>query len=319
MIKVSIIIPVYNVEKYIERCLRSVISQTYSSIECIIVNDGTPDRSFEIAKNFVNKYNRKGKSNVDFILVEHDHNKGLSEARNTGVKASTGEYVYFLDSDDAIPDNAIKDLVQVTEKKDKPDIVYGHTLALDSMGNAKPFESKDILPTMTSNKDILKGNLYDKWPRIACNKLIKKSIFTVLGIWFYPNILHEDELWTFEVSTAIETMFFCPKITYIYYVGDNNSISRRPPIERDFKDNITILEIKASYLDKVSCQEELANNIYDLSFILYYSLVRLHFPKEFRKECRKRLYKIIKYLTEKMNTTHLSTKWYAKLCWLLIR
>ena len=141
MIKVSIIIPVYNVEKYIERCLRSVISQTYSNIECILVNDGTPDRSFEIAKEFINKYNHKEKSNIDFILIEHEHNKGLSEARNTGVRASTGEYVYFLDSDDAIMPEAIKDLVQTVERNKRPDVIYGSTLLIDSK-EQKPVESE---------------------------------------------------------------------------------------------------------------------------------------------------------------------------------
>ena len=91
-IKVSIVIPVYKVEKYIDCCLRSVFNQTYANIECIIVNDCTPDGSFVKVKKLIETY----EGNVDFILLEHRQNEGLSQARNTGVNNSTGDYIYFF-------------------------------------------------------------------------------------------------------------------------------------------------------------------------------------------------------------------------------
>lgn len=313
MIKVSIVVPVYKVEKYIIRCLHSVVSQTYHNIECIIVNDSTPDRSFDIAQAFV-----KDHSDIDFRFAQHDKNKGLSEARNTGVRIATGDYVYFLDSDDAISPSAIEDLVAVAEANNKPDIVYGHTIAIDDDGKRHPFEPDTLLPSMTDNRDILLGNLYNLWPRIACNKLVLRTVFTDLGKWFCPGLLHEDELWTFEVATAINTMIFCPKVTYIYYVGDKDSITRSAPSERDFRDNISILERKLTYIQSSSCPHEVAENVYNLSYLFYYSIVQLHFRKSFRKECRLRLHRIINSANSSGNW-RLRTKWHAKLVWFAIR
>ena len=97
--KVSIIIPVYNVSAYIERCVKSVMKQTYSGdIECILVNDATPDDSIDIAKRLIADYNGP----IQFRILNHEHNKGFSATRNTGIDAATGDYLYFFDSDDEI-------------------------------------------------------------------------------------------------------------------------------------------------------------------------------------------------------------------------
>lgn len=108
MVKFSIIIPVYNVEKYIKRCLDSVIAQTYKNYEVIVVNDGTKDNSMEIVKGYD-------------VKIINQENKGLSEARNTGVKNSSGEYIIFLDSDDYIEKDLLKEINN--SLKNKPDLV----------------------------------------------------------------------------------------------------------------------------------------------------------------------------------------------------
>lgn len=312
--RVSIIVPVYKVERYVERCLQSVTAQTYEDIECICVNDGTPDNSFEVVKRFVAEHGSENKK-ISFILVEHDQNKGLSEARNTGIRQASGDYVFFLDSDDALPPNAVSSLVASAIDNGLPDIVYGHTIAINNNGERAFFEPDDM-SSFTDEKSILVGRLNNTWPGIACNKLVKRSLFIEKGIWFSPGLLHEDELWCFEVSTVIETLIYCPNVTYIYYIGDTDSISRRGASEKDFRDNITILERKLSYMDKVCAPEELAQNVYNLSYLFYLSLVRLHFPRPFRKECHKRLAAIIK-AARKSGYGSLHTRWYARLAWML--
>ena len=103
--KITIVVPVYNVEPYIEDCLKSVAEQTYKGdIECIIVDDCTPDGSCAIIEHFINEYN----GSIDFKLLHHTKNRGLSAARNTGIGAATGEYIYFLDSDDEITPECIE-------------------------------------------------------------------------------------------------------------------------------------------------------------------------------------------------------------------
>lgn len=96
--KISIIVPIYNVEKYIKSCIDSIIQQDYPNIECIFVNDCTQDKSMIIVNNCLNKY----KGSIEFKIINHENNLGLSAARNTGVKRSTGDYLYFLDSDDEL-------------------------------------------------------------------------------------------------------------------------------------------------------------------------------------------------------------------------
>jgi len=110
---VSIIIPVYNVSEYIERCLNSVMMQNYKHIEIVIVNDCTPDNSIEKVKSFLD-----ANTKYPVRLIHHDENLGLSAARNTGVKSASGEYVYFLDSDDEITPDCIYKLVNLIEKYD---------------------------------------------------------------------------------------------------------------------------------------------------------------------------------------------------------
>ena len=119
--KVSIIIPVYKVEEYIEDCILSVMSQTFlGGLECIIVDDCTPDNSIALIQKLIKDY----KGNIQFKIVHHKENKGLSSARNTGLKYAKGEYVYFLDSDDELYPTCIQDLALPLSKK-KYDFVIG--------------------------------------------------------------------------------------------------------------------------------------------------------------------------------------------------
>ena len=113
MTKVSIIIPVYNVEPYIEECLLSVSSQTMTEgVECIIVDDCGKDNSMSIAERFIEEYIGK----ISFSIIHHGSNRGLSAARNTGIKAAKGEYVYFLDSDDTITADCIQRMYAFIER-----------------------------------------------------------------------------------------------------------------------------------------------------------------------------------------------------------
>ena len=120
--RVSIIIPVYNVEPYIEECLQSVANQTMTEgVECIIVDDCGQDNSMEIVHSFVKNY----KGNVNFRVLYHGKNRGLSAARNTGIMAATGKYLYFLDSDDRISHECMKQFQQKIDKYGNVDLVHG--------------------------------------------------------------------------------------------------------------------------------------------------------------------------------------------------
>ena len=286
-IKVSIVIPVYKVEKYIERCLRSVFNQTYANIECIIVNDCTPDNSFIIAKELVESY----QGSIDFQFVEHKRNKGLSEARNTGIKKTTGHYYFFLDSDDAIPPTSIEKLVETALLNDCPEIVMGVTKGVDANGNNVEVSSAQT-KSFHDNASVLKGYVDNQWYIIACNKLIRRDIFAEYHTYFMPGITHEDVLWSFEISTYIKALILCNDVTYYYCIGDSNSISRSPWNAKRINDGISILEKKSSYIGKVSDDRLLTQHIKEESINLIYSLFRNDVSSNDMKQYIKRIKKI---------------------------
>ncbi len=283
-IKVSIVIPVYKVEKYIERCLRSVFNQTYANIECIIVNDCTPDNSFIIAKKIIESY----QDSIDFKFVEHEKNRGLSEARNTGIKMATGHYYFFLDSDDAIPPTSIEKLVETALLNDCPEIVMGVTKGVDANGNNVEVSSAQT-KSFHDNSEVFQGYLNNLWYVIACNKLVKKDIFTDHKTFFLPGITHEDVMWSFEISTYVNKIILCPFITYHYYIGDTDSISRSVWNAKRVNDSITILERKAIYLERVRDRKGLARHIKNEGINIVYSLFRNGFSNDEIKKFMKRI------------------------------
>ena len=119
-IKLSIVMPVYNTEKYVERCIESVLKQTYRNIELIIVDDCSPGKIKEIVKKYSNNDSR-------VQLISHEKNEGLFRARLTGAKCATGEYIAFIDSDDYVTSDYYHTLLEKAEEK-KADIVIGHTV-----------------------------------------------------------------------------------------------------------------------------------------------------------------------------------------------
>lgn len=116
--KVSIIIPVYNAEKHISKCIESLTNQTYKEIQIILINDGSTDKSGQICEAYAEKDNR--------IIVIHKENGGVSSARNIGLENSTGYYIMFVDSDDWIEEDAIKRLMQVQNKYSYDLIMFGY-------------------------------------------------------------------------------------------------------------------------------------------------------------------------------------------------
>lgn len=212
MYKLSIIIPIYNVENYLEECLDSVRNQTEKGFEVILVNDGSDDNSGVIAKRYADE-----NDNVKLIVQE---NKGLSEARNEGIKIAEGEYLIFLDSDDYLEKETISLLL---------DIVTRHKLDLLLFAGRKKYYTDCMLVKQEHfgyQHDILDGasglEVYEALQRnedyYSCVVLqcVKRSLLNEHNIRFYPNILHEDHLYTFQVFMAAENCGVISKELYNY-------------------------------------------------------------------------------------------------------
>lgn len=136
--KVSIIVPVYNAEPYILRCFDSMKNQTYTNIECIFVDDCSTDKSREIIKQQIAAYSGP----ITFKIIGNEENRGASTARNNGTYIATGDYIYYLDSDDEITENCIETLVNVAKKYPNAEIVQGNT---ETIPKLKPSDRKSVV------------------------------------------------------------------------------------------------------------------------------------------------------------------------------
>lgn len=220
--KVSIIIPVYNVSKYIERCLLSVLNQTWQDLEIIVVNDCTPDDSMEIAEQVL--LSHRHEKVVKYL--SHDKNRGLSAARNTGIVAAEGEYLYFLDSDDYIPEYGIELLVN-SALLECPDFVIGNYEVTGNNRWAPPLSL--TTGVYESNATIFANYVHEKWYVMAWNKLVNRSFLIHNELFFQEGIIHEDDLWSFKLACTARKMSVVNSTTYFYFMQPN-SIMRAPSI-----------------------------------------------------------------------------------------
>lgn len=211
MMKISVIIPVFNVEPYISACIESVLGQDYPDLEVIIVNDCTPDHSIDIATDIIGKHPRGACAHI----ISHSRNQGLSAARNTGIDAATGDYLYFLDGDDYLPHDALSRLSKPAIAHGGVDFVVGN---YDTVGASRPMLERLKLPDgiMTGNRAILHSLYREKWHVMACNSLIRAGFVSGNGLRFLPGLIHEDELWIYQMATCARSMGIVNAVTYHY-------------------------------------------------------------------------------------------------------
>lgn len=182
--KLSIIIPCYKVEQYLDQCIESVVAYKGNDIEIILVDDGSPDRVPQMCDDWAEKDHR--------IKVIHQQNGGLSVARNTGLEASCGEYLWFIDSDDWIKNSAIEKIILETKKNPDIDIIVT-PLEWTYDGNKKNWiDIKIKEDTFVSGQDYL--NRFKPTIGASPRNIIKRSVIDSAHIRFYPGIIHEDGL-----------------------------------------------------------------------------------------------------------------------------
>lgn len=237
--KISVIIPVYNVGKYVEECLRSVMDQSFGGeIECIVVDDCGTDNSMDLVRNMVADYSGP----IQFKIVGHDHNRGLSAARNTGIRNASGDYISFLDSDDCLLPGALAAMADVLKKHPGVDIVQG------DMWLKNPTRFMDFLcvspvlfPEYRSDRQWCSRNLLSEMPMTAWGKLIRRDFICDNDLYFCEDLLHEDDMWRVCASRHIGSVAFC--FTPVYYYRNDNagSIIHRKDKTRSFLSRIRIM------------------------------------------------------------------------------
>lgn len=226
MAKVSIIIPVYNVASYIEESLLSALNQTYDNIEYVIVDDCGTDNSISIVRMLQQNHPHK-----DIKIIHHTHNRGLSAARNTGLINATGEYIYFMDSDDTISHDCVEKHLAAIQKYDV-DFTDANVQVMG--GRQKLFNTIKSI-SLINTSDILIGYFAGDIHITAWNKLYKKEFITKNSIHFIEGLLHEDTIWTLDIARNARNVVMIPDVTYYYYIRGGSittSVSTKNIIKR---------------------------------------------------------------------------------------
>ena len=210
---ISVIVPVYGVEKYFEKCVSSICSQTYTNLEIILVDDGSPDRCPQICDMLASKDPR--------ILVIHKRNGGLSSARNAGMDACHGEYIGFVDSDDYLEADMYSDLYKAIKGKKH---ALGVTGIIVEDEGALISSRSNFDKTTESKKEYIKSLLLHKGDVSACSKLFPREMIGALR--FDESKLNEDLLFMFSMETKIDELVYTNKAGY-HYVCHPGSTSQK--------------------------------------------------------------------------------------------
>ena len=218
-IKISILVPVYNAERYIERCVCSLFEQTYTNIEFVFVNDNTHDKSIDILKNILERYPvRKSQTKI----INHSENLGVAVARNTLLDNATGDYVLWVDADDFIKKNTVEILVSKVETT-RADIVCFNTAWYTELKGAKIMpENKALTPY-----DFIQDVLNCKISPVLWGRLFKLSLFRKYDIKFIKGLnMGEDMLVLLKVVYYSEILVNEKSVLYYQEVGNSDSLSR---------------------------------------------------------------------------------------------
>lgn len=289
MKKFSIIVPVYNVEKYLNNCLDSIINQTYKNFEVIIVNDGSPDNSQKIIDKYANKYPDKIKSYIK-------KNGGLGSARNFGIERANGEYICFVDSDDFIEDNMLE-LLNNFVKDTNPDIViFDNYIYTEKTGKKKLHPQGIVIKETKASKKSMLLKMPGAWIKIYKTSLIKSNkIFFVERKWY------EDIAFSQKAILSAEHIEFYNKPLYNYVIRDgsimnNNNYLRNLEIIDAF-DDIIFFYKKHGFYEKY---------YQELEFLAVFHIYICCFPRIIRMkgnyfERRKTMKKLFDYLNNNFN------------------
>jgi len=284
---ISIVLPIYNVEKYLIDCIESVINQSYRNIEIILVDDGSSDRSGAICDEYKDKDSR--------IKVIHKENGGLSDARNSGLKISTGEYITFIDSDDCIGLNYIDILVKMIEKYDAEIAIcnYNHVEESFSFNHEKSTDNTSMIYEYNNIECIKNMYLANKQGLefLAWGKLYSKKLFTENGIIYPKGKIHEDTFTTYKVIYNAKKIVF--NDTKLYFYRKRNGSIMNSQFSIKFLNKLEAIEETCEFFENKSEIDllQLAFNDYmKIAMKLYHKLEISYIEKD-KKNLKKQLIK----------------------------
>lgn len=238
MHKVSIIIPIYNVEQFLNQCLDSVINQTYTNLEIICVNDCSSDGSLKIIENYAAKDER-------IKIIDKTNNEGLSAARNSGIDIATGEYLYFLDSDDWIDLDYIEKMVNAIKNSDVDIVIASGVISEKETSGIKynhPSFKKEYENNFVDYKVAIQNLMVNAW-----NRLLKREFVEKYNLKFPKGYINEDLYFHYISIVNTDRVFVTSKSNY-HYRSRENGISKSE-IAKDIM-NMYIYDLIYDYYEK---------------------------------------------------------------------
>lgn len=272
-LKVSVIVPVYKVEPYLDRCVESLISQTYENIEIILVDDGSPDNSGKMCDAWSTRDKR--------ITVLHKENGGLSDARNCGMAHANGEYILFVDSDDYISCDACEKLCEYAVNG--YDIIIGDAQVEGGRAFLNHIECDKV---MSGEEYLLAAYKQGKAPMAVWLNMYKREFLVSNGLTFKKGILHEDEEFTPRVLLLSKSVIVTD-ICFYHYILRDNSITTKKDKRKNASDlYCTCLELEKLYLslDNDELKKYLLNSLSDKYLNMFMVGKLYRYGKEYLKK-----------------------------------
>ena len=256
-VKVSVIIPIYNVEDYLRECIESVVHQTLREIEIICVNDGTRDNSMDIVKEYA--------SNDGRIIIVNKTNGGLSSARNTGMDIASGEYIYFLDSDDYLKPQALEKLYDLSKENDLDNIFF----SAETFFESEEIKQKNLSYVTYYNRSREYSKVYtgqelftlmeehNDFKPSACLQMPRKTLLDQYGIRFYEGIFHEDNLFSLQNMTVSQRVMCISDKLYMRRMREESIMTSAKELKKSIGYFITIKEY-FSFIKEMEISKEFA-------------------------------------------------------------
>ena len=280
---ISVIVPVYRVEEYMERCVKSILSQTYKNLEVILVDDGSPDQCPAICDACAEKDVR--------VKVIHQENKGLSGARNAGIDAASGEYLAFVDSDDYVSPHFIEELYQLLQDTGcaigqcRFSYVKGDGLVEEGDSAFCIYRGESLMEQLYGPEE--KATCFV----VAWNKLYRAELFKETGIRYPEGRIHEDEATTYRLFHEAKKLAFLDRALYGYYTENGGSITSVFSAKR--LQWLTAHEERIAFLKKNGYEKLLPaayRKLCDACITFYFRCTeQVKDAEELKKELRKRL------------------------------
>lgn len=254
---ISVIVPVYNVEPYLEECILSILHQTYNALQVILIDDGSTDHSGSICDQFAAFDSR--------IEVIHQENAGVSVARNIGIQRAIGKYIIFTDSDDILPEKAYQDLLDA--RMGNPGLVIGRMQCIDEEGEELQASSSfDIqkIPTKRFAEELFEEKKFGYLGYLG-DKLFVRNVIIENSLKFDPNIyLNEDRLFIIQYLLHCNFVACCDKVVYLYRQRSGSVIT-------DTRRDKTVSDREMTVMDSFVLMEAICKKYSDE---VYYACVR---------------------------------------------